>query len=156
MKQLQYKNITATQIMHKEVISLTPEMHLKDAWNILKKSNISGAPVVDSEGTLVGVISQSDLLRETLSSQEFNAEKHVFFHALPFIDSVASDEIDEITVEEAMHQGVVTVFEDDHVPKISSLMTEQHVHRVIVINNSKDRKVVGIISALDIVKLLAE
>lgn len=148
---------TAKNIMQTEVAFLRPEDSLKVAWNLFRRNNISGAPVVDEEGTLVGIISQVDLLRELFDSHK-ETSLSPFCQGMPYIEGeffTPANELEEITVDAAMHQGVVTVTEDQDISSVAKLMFEQHVHRVVVVNDIIQRKVLGIISSLDLVRLLA-
>ena len=64
--------LTAKEIMATSLITLSPEMSIFKAIRVLVGHEISGAPVVDSEGAMVGVLSELDCLR-MLSSDEFYA-----------------------------------------------------------------------------------
>ena len=55
-------NKTIAQVMTPTPITVTPEMPLKEAIAILAENKISGLPVIDEKGELVGVISESDLM----------------------------------------------------------------------------------------------
>ncbi len=151
--------VVAKNIMQGKVITLTPEDSLKVAWDVFKKNNISGAPVVDENGMLVGILSQVDLLREAFSyTGEEESAVSAFCQGLPYLEGTiflsTTDVLEKLSVDAAMHQGVVTVTEDQEVSSIATLMIEQHVHRVVVVNNLKELKVSGIISSLDLAKLL--
>ena len=113
--------------------------------------------MVDEEGTLVGIISQVDLLRELFESPK-SVNLSPFCQGMPYIEGeffTPTNELEEITVDTAMHQGVVTVTEDQDIRSVAKLMVEEHVHRVVVVNDIIQRKVLGIISSLDLVSLLA-
>ena len=51
------------QVMTKDCITVTPHTSIEDAAKIMLQNHISGLPVVDDDGTLVGVVSESDFLR---------------------------------------------------------------------------------------------
>ena len=58
------QNKTAGEVMTRDVIVLTPEMTLREAAELLATKAISGAPVVDEDGKVVGMLSESDLISE--------------------------------------------------------------------------------------------
>lgn len=66
---------TAADIMRRSLVTLTPEMPIFDAIRLLLRHGISGAPVVDAEGHLVGICSELDCLR-ILASGEFYEDDH--------------------------------------------------------------------------------
>ncbi len=66
---------TAREIMTKSLITLTPDLSVFDAMRILVKKKISGAPVVDAEGKMVGMLSEADCLR-VLAAGEFYSDDH--------------------------------------------------------------------------------
>ena len=55
----------AHQIMTRDVITVTPRTTIQDAANIMLRSHISGLPVLDEAGRLVGIVSESDFLRRS-------------------------------------------------------------------------------------------
>ncbi|MCB0343704.1 MAG: CBS domain-containing protein, partial [Bdellovibrionales bacterium] len=61
------RSVPASEVMHKEVISLSSSMNLEEVRDIFLTNNISGAPVVDEDGVLVGVVSQTDLIQVGLA-----------------------------------------------------------------------------------------
>ena len=59
-----YLNLSTRDLMSKNVATLSPQMNLEEAWGLLARYNISGAPVVGDNGNLLGILSQTDLARE--------------------------------------------------------------------------------------------
>lgn len=66
---------TAREIMVRKLVTLRPDMSASEATTLLLKYKISGAPVVDSGGVLLGLLSEFDCLR-ALSSSEYNLDAH--------------------------------------------------------------------------------
>ena len=66
--------LTARDIMTRSLITLSPELSIFDAMSILMTKRISGAPVVDDSGLLIGMLSELDCLR-VLSSDDFYADE---------------------------------------------------------------------------------
>lgn len=69
---------TARDIMTRSLVTLRPDMTLPEAAELLLKHSISGAPVVDEAGSLVGLLSEYDCLRSVATAQyELDAHDHV-------------------------------------------------------------------------------
>lgn len=68
---MQLRSIKVRDYMNREAVTLTPETHLFKAIDLLLAHRVSGAPVVDADGNLVGVLSENDCLRGILSGAYF-------------------------------------------------------------------------------------
>ena len=148
-------SITAKEIMESQVVTVSPDNTLNEVWAKLSQYRISGAPVVDSEGSLLGVISQTDLLNEAPLSGLDRLPAGTYYIGAPFWENDDISEVlaqlGDVLVEEAMSPNVLTVAPDDDIAAVAVMMRRQHVHRIIV---TEGRKVVGIITALDLIQLL--
>ncbi len=136
-------------VMTTKVVSVSPDNSVKRAAQIMLDKHVSGLPVVDDEGTLVGLISEGDLLRRTelgLSiiaapeqlSLEERASTYVKTHAWKVAD--------------VMSCNVVTVDEEADLSHVATLMAENGVKRLPVIRNGK---LVSIISRADLLHAIA-
>lgn len=89
------RSVKAEDYMATSLISFSPETRLFDAIRSLQEYNISGAPVVDAEGMLVGVLSEVDCLRailtQTYHEEEMGSGGHVMDYMTPQVDTVAHD-----------------------------------------------------------------
>jgi len=148
-------------VMTDGVISASPEMTLKEVDELFSINAISGAPVLDG-GVLVGVISQSDVIRVLYDQQLAAGEVSQYLLSpypipLPALTEIARDRtriVDrllETTVADAMTMVPVTVAPGDSVAVVARLMCDERVHRVMV---TDDEKLVGVVSALDLTRLL--
>ncbi len=148
---------TARDIMIKDVICVPEEMDLRDLARLFLEKGITGAPVVDREGNIQGVISQTDLLyyqlargdELTLESDFYQSVKVEGRH-LPAGFQV--EDTNSQRVVDVMTPVVHSVVELADVDAVARLMTRKHIHRVIVRNG---RKVAGIITALDVLRVYA-
>lgn len=149
------RNIVVREVMTKNVTTLNSEMSLEQAWNIFYEHKITGAPVVESSGALVGILSQTDLAREAF-------EKHLkgfgestghsmtsYFQTLE--EGPLPDFFKKVRVGDIMDQDVVTASIHDSIPEVANKMRQHHIHRVVIVEKGK---VVGIVSALDLLSLL--
>jgi CBS domain-containing protein len=98
----------ARDIMSTHVIAVTPQTPVKRLAQTLSKNHISGAPVVDRHGKVIGVVSESDLLARKGTQ-----------------------------VKSIMTKNVIRVMEDTPVEEIASLMATQHVKRLPVVRGQK-------------------
>lgn len=149
-----FANVTANDVMEREVVKLSPEMSLHDAWKVFTEHRISGAPVVNEEGILVSVLSQSDLLRESFSNGSTGGTC-AYHYSLSwwgedFIPN-REEQLDKLTVEEAMNPYVITASPEDSVPALAADMRSRRIHRLIITNN---KRVVGVVSTSSLLRHL--
>jgi len=136
--------------MKKDVVVIKKGTSYQGVAEILLKNKISGAPVVDEEGKIVGVVSEKDLFRAVYPSyKEFyeSPESHLDFEKLEEEAKKAGDK----KVEEFMSPRLITANPDTPVLKIGALMVATGIHRVPVIENGK---VVGMVSRRDIYRAI--
>src|SRR5690348_14823495 len=125
----------AKDAMTSPAITVTPQTHCKDAAALLVRHRISALPVVDATGSLVGVVSEADLL-------PLEATPDPRAQAMPL----------PRTVEDVMTPEVHTVDEDTHLGMVARRMLEVHVKRFPVL---RGEQVVGVVSRHDLVKVIA-
>jgi len=142
----------AHDIMTTNVVSVLPETPVRDIAALMVEKHISGVPVCSASGTLVGIISESDLLRRP----ELGTEKHRP-RWLSFFTST-DEQAREFTKSHALHadevmsKEVFAVNEDAPLDDVVELMEKHNIKRVPVIAHGK---LVGIVSRVDIVRALA-
>lgn len=146
----------AEDIMNPNVLCVFSDMDLRDLTKVLLEHGITGAPVTMEDGTLRGVVSQSDLLRYSVSrDDELTVESDFYGTAriegryLP--RGFQIEDVNTAKVADVMTPIVHSVKPSTPVEVVARLMRRKHVHRVIV---EKKGKVVGIISALDVLAVL--
>jgi CBS domain-containing protein len=132
-------------LMSRDVLTVTPETPLKDAAALLARKGISGVPVVDEAGSVVGVFSEADILAK--ASAETPRGGLLAWLLEPSLD--LHDKIAATTVDEAMSAPAVTIRPDRHVHEAASLMIEESVNRLPVVD---DGTLVGIVTRADIVR----
>ncbi|MBN2205301.1 MAG: CBS domain-containing protein [Thermoleophilia bacterium] len=141
-------------IMQTEVVTICPEATVKEFAELLRRHKVSGVPVVDAAGTLLGIATDGDLMA-------LDAELH-FPHYIQFLDSLiyiqSQKKFEErlrkaaaATVSDVMTRDVYTVEPDDRARKVATLMTDHGIGRVPVV---VDGKVVGIVTRHDVLRLL--
>ena len=147
--------LLARDIMNAKVISVPTSMDLRDLAKLFLDQGISGAPVVDRNGDLAGVISQTDLIFYSLQrDDELQRESHFYESARvegrPIPRGFQIEDCNTGCVADVMTPLVHAVTEQTTVDSVARLMTKKHIHRVIV---RRGRKIAGIISALDVLKV---
>ena len=150
-------------IMGKNPILLKPEMTLREAAKILSKNDISGAPVVDQEGKLVGILMVSDIIKEIKGKIESLGLAIPFtpFDLFDFYtvnmpmesDKDIIRDVSEMKVGDVMRKKVHYVRDDDDIETAIEILGKKDISRVPVVD--KERRVIGIITRSDILRLLA-
>lgn len=120
--------ITASEIMSKNVTTIGPDSSISAAMDLLLEKGVSGLPVVDGEGHLVGILTEFALL------------------AIAYDAKVCSD-----TVLDHMTTDVLTVDAHEPVHKVADLCIVHRVRRVPVMENGR---LVGLIARRDVLKAL--
>jgi CBS domain-containing protein len=149
-------NKTVAEVMTPDPISVTPQTPLQEAISILAEKKISGLPVVNEQGKIVGVISETDLMW-----QETGVETPPY---IMFLDSVIylqnpakyNKEIHKAigqTVSEAMSDRPITIKADKSVKEAAQIMHEKKIRRLPVVNN--ESQLVGIITQGDVIRMMA-
>jgi CBS domain-containing protein len=156
-----YKEIVAADIMTKAPVCAKPSQDLQSIEQTLIQGRIGGCPVVE-HGKLVGVISRSDIARVEVLMRSLDGavtdaiedEKQTdgFEHSTLVAFDGFRQRLDKLKVKDAMRDQVVTCAPQTPVAAIADIMVKQHIHRVIVVEQDRP---VGIISSLDICKLMA-
>ncbi len=138
-------------IMTPKVISISADEPVLKAVRTMLQNRISGLPVVDAEGNLVGMVTEGDFLRRGEIGTERHRPKWVEFLLGP---GRLADEYVHASgrkVEEVMTSDPVTVSEDDSLEMVVELMEQRHIKRLPVL---RDGKLVGIISRANLMHAL--
>jgi len=155
---------TAKDIMQTEVVTVGSDDSLSSVYRLFAAAEISGAPVVDELGTIVGVVSVRDLMRATQDEHENSSVDSNYFRD-GFFEAGGSclmggDDFEEAlsqrVVSEVMTAGVVAVAPDTSASEIVKTILRDRIHRVLVVEHRRDKDaLVGLISLLDLVAAFA-
>jgi len=115
----------ARDIMTREVVSTRPTCRVEEVTRVLYFHGISGLPVVDDNHTVIGMVSEADILGRTTGQD---------------------------TIQDIMSSPAVTIAEDTPLEEIAAILTAKRIKRVPVVS---DGKLVGIVSRADVVRALA-
>ena len=142
----------AGDVMTRDVVTVSPETPVVQIVHLLLSRGISGVPVVTEAGSLVGVVSEGDLLRRVeLGTEKKRGSWRAFFTGTATLaeeyvrshGAVASD---------VMTREVVSVTADTPLAAIADLMEERKVKRVPVLENDR---LVGIVSRANLLRAFA-
>ena len=147
---------TVAEIMTPNPISVTPNTPLKEAITLIAEKKISGLPVIDEEGKLTGMISESDLMW-----QETGVETPPYIMILDTVIYLQNLARYEKAIHKALGQTVADVMSDrpitiqSHqlVKAAAKLMHDKKIRRLPVVD--QEGKIVGIITQGDIVRMMA-
>ena len=151
---LENSKLTAADIMTREVCTVFPHTSLRYVAKLLSERRISGVPVVDDSGAVIGMVTENDLLQWSDRPGETQAWwldmlADGFDVAPGFLDVVQSER-DKVST--AMSTEITGVSEQASVADIARLMVDRGVKRVPVL---RDGHLVGIVSRADLVRAIA-
>jgi CBS domain-containing protein len=133
----------AHQIMTKNVLTVLPETPIREAAHKMLQNHLSGLPVIDSSGKLVGIVSESDFLRRSeISTQERRPRWLQYFFSPAHS---ANDFIHERgrKVEDVMTRDPIRADENTPLDQLVHLMEKNNIKRVPVLRQDK---LVGIVT----------
>ena len=155
----------ADDIMQTDLITVRESMLLSELERVLIENKITGAPVVNDSGQLVGVVSRSDIVREFVVHQsvaeylvDYQRDAGLFGLTTPQLEHelatrTAAESASQIQVADLMTREVISVGPDATVVEIATLLRDKHLHRLVVTENNQP---VGVVSAIDIVGCVAD
>jgi CBS domain-containing protein len=148
--------MTAQEIMKSEVITISENASVQELAALLAKKKISGSPVVDDQKRVVGIVSEGDLVSQ-------DADIH-FPHYIELLGNIIylesvkkyEEKLEKAaasSVKDIMTTEVATVQQNAPLHEIATIMTEQQVNRVPVLDGDV---LVGIITRADVVRAMAK
>jgi CBS domain-containing protein len=154
--------IVARDVMNPDVLTVRDDLSLTELAEFLVDHEISGAPVEDAEGRLVGVVSLTDVAAAFTGVRDQAVVDHSSpdFYLGHWEDRFNPEDLaglrvadSEATVGEIMTPAIFAVEDETPVALVAEKMIHAHVHRLLV---TRDRKVVGIVTTSDLLGLLVE
>jgi len=134
------------------VATVHPDTTLSDAARTMIQFGISGLPVIDAAGELVGILTEGDLLRRAETGTERRRPRWLEFIVGPGRMAEEYVHAHGRKVEEVMTPDVITVAEEAPLQEVVRIMEERRIKRVPVVSEGK---IVGIISRANLVQALA-
>lgn len=134
-------------IMTSDVKTIAMDASVKELSVLLDELNISGVPVVDSDGSVVGVASMSDLGSGVSDPPLAPESGRRFFDE----EDSALSGLESAKVADLMTEHVVTVEPTSSVLELATIMEQDGIHRVFV---TRGDELVGVVSTMDLVRVL--
>lgn len=144
----------AKDIMRKNVISASPKMTVREVARLFVDRRITGAPVIDSRGKLLGVVSQTDLVRHDREAPETSSvpRYHRDDDAAAWLSGGFHIEEPEFSlVENVMTPAALSADESTPVEALARRMLEKHIHRILI---TRGGKLCGIVTSMDMLRAL--
>ncbi|MGD9615255.1 MAG: CBS domain-containing protein [Alphaproteobacteria bacterium] len=145
--------MNAADIMARSVVSVTPETTVAEAARLMLDHRISGMPVLDRGGALVGIISEGDLLRRAETGTERRRSRWLEFFSAP--GRLAQDyaQAHACKIADIMTRMVITIGPGMPIAEIVDLIERRRVKRLPVI---ADGRLVGIVTRADLVRAFVD
>jgi CBS domain-containing protein len=142
----------ARDVMVTSVITVKPDTSIQEVAQTFVDRHISGAPVLDGQGRLIGIVSEGDLLHRSEAGTQ--RKRSWWLHWLTRRETLASDYVKEHAqhVVDVMSRDVVTASPDTPLREIARTLERNRIKRVPIVENGK---VVGIVSRANLVQAVA-
>lgn len=137
--------------MQKDVITVAPETRVEDALRLMARHRVSGLPVVDATGTVVGIISEGDLLRRVELGTETKLSTWRAWIAGPGREAGDYARSHARQVGEVMSAPIVSVTPDTDLAEVVALMESRRIKRIPVLENGR---IAGIVTRADLLRAL--
>lgn len=146
-------SIEASGIMTKKVKTVSEDTTIREAAELMVRNKISGLPVLDSRGVLVGMVSEADLLNDEKRLAAIPRMALYGLHVIPQeLLEKSYNEGFSLKVKDVMTHKVITASPDTPVEEIADTMLKKRINRVPIL---KDGKLVGIVTRNDILRAIS-
>ncbi|OJX40686.1 MAG: hypothetical protein BGO78_06800 [Chloroflexi bacterium 44-23] len=140
----------AGEVMSRDVKLLTPKQTIRQAWELMLKQGTKAMPVVNSQGNVIGILTDEDLISRAGLNQRLSIARH-------FDTEMIKKELDALEqshglVEDVMSTPVFTTRSDAPIGQAVNLMKKHEIKRLPVVNEKE--VLVGILSRFDILRLV--
>jgi CBS domain-containing protein len=143
----------AKEIMTREPITSLPKTTIEELCDTLRRENINGTPVVDESGRLVGIVSQDDVIfRKERPFEASHPPRDIRDLFQRGFASIAESDTGPRHVEDIMTREVISADEETEVEQLCRTMWERRIHRIPI---TREGKLSGIVSALDLCKIIS-
>lgn len=141
----------ARDIMRKKVVTVEGWLTLPELAKLFAEKRISGAPVIDEQGAVLGVVSHTDLVRTRRESAPGVAVYHRELDDTPRSAGLHIEELEETRVDQIMTPGAIALDEATPVEKLCKVMLDSHIHRVLI---TRGDRLAGIVTSMDLLRAL--
>ncbi len=146
-------DLLAKDIMTKKVITVNQDTSIEELSELLLDNNISGVPVVDNEGKVVGIATEGDIIVK--DTNLYFPRYFKLLDSIIYLESLTEFKNSlkkhfATKVSEIMTTEIVSCTAETNIDDIASMMVENKINRIPVL--TEDKKLEGIITRADIVK----
>jgi len=145
------RTMKAGDIMTRDVVCLNEELDVRACERILLDRGISGAPVVDTNGRLRGVLSKTDLVTHHYTDGEDISDGGPY--RLEGVRGAHVVQVSPMCARDIMTPVPCVATESHTLEELAALMVRREVHRIVI---CRERQPVGIVSSMDILRAIAE
>ena len=150
--------VCAKDLMTSRVICAREEMPVQELARLLQEHKITGVPVLDGSGVLVGVVSMTDILLndgalEGEPVMDSDYYKHVEAGHEAWWDNFAPEDAPDLPVRDIMSPEAITAQQDTPIADLAGVMYANRIHRVIIVDGDR---LVGIVSTMDILRAVMD
>jgi CBS domain-containing protein len=142
----------ALEVMTTDVVTLNPNMTISQAWNKMLEKKIKAAPVIDSVGKVLGILTDEDLLERAGIQQRLSIA--IRMDADEINEELKSLEDSPLKVKDVMTHPIITVLKSESLGAVTTRMVKSGLKRIPVVD--EEGKLVGVISRLDILRQVAK
>jgi CBS domain-containing protein len=153
------RNLTAKDVMNTGVMSVRVDLTVHELAAFFAEKQITGAPVLDLQGHMVGVVSLMDLAENEPSGRVGGEGGDPDFYVRGWEDKMDPEELrslrivdEDLLVRDIMTPTVYTIPQETPVSQVARAMLAGRIHRLLV---THDEHVVGIVTTMDLLKALA-
>jgi CBS domain-containing protein len=146
--------LTAKEVMTAPACAVRAETPLEEVAKLLAERHISGVPVVDEPGHVIGIVTEADLIDE--HKREWLIPRTALYGLFPIPEDVLMKSYEGgrgLTARDVMTKKVTTASEDTSFHELADMMVMRHINRVPIV---REGKLVGIVCRGDLVRALAE
>lgn len=148
-------SLTAADLMNRPPLVIPQDMSLRMAAHLLSQTQVSGAPVVNAEGSLVGVLSATDFVHLAESGEHLARCHPQMGESFCAEGQMGDEEVHpEQTVGSLMTADPVTATPDMTLGMLAQRMLDAHIHRLIVVD--AHNKPTGVVSSTDVLAAVAQ
>lgn len=144
------RSVTARDIMNENVVKVTPEDTLEDVVKAMSAGEVSGAPVVDPDGKVVGIISEKDILRQMLGGK--SGSIMALMTGCLRAGGCMCMRVRDLSAREVMTSPAVTIQADANLADMADLLAGRKVNRLPVTDS--EGRLLGILARSDIVNAM--
>lgn len=148
------KKIPVKDIMTKDVVAVRKDLKVKELVRLLTEKQVSGAPVVDEENRVIGMVTEADLIFQVGGKRHRGLRaflKEIIGESLP---KDVRGPISELTVQDIMVQPVIIATPDMDIRDVAAILEEKRIKRLPVVD--PEGRLIGIISRHDLLRAIRD